>query len=425
MAAPVGANDAATRAYVDQVSAGLTVKDAVIVATTADFSSTYSGSPAFTLTSTTTGTPSIDGENVTVLGTRVLFKDQTTATQNGIYTLTTAAAAGVNPVFTRADDYNSSPEVVAGTFTYVQSGATNGGKQFVQTEAIPALDTDDLLFTVLNDSTIADGSISNVKLADMNSDRIKGAVTSGTPQDLNADQVVGIINQSTVRLASTVLATGSTSTLGIVQLYSGVDSTSSSLAATAGSVKTAYDQVATYAPSKAGSGATGTWDISISGNAATATTATTATTAGSATTATTADSVAWSGVTGTPTTITGYGITDAVTASSTTTFTNKTLGSLKETVYTITDGASVDLDPANGPIQVWTLGDNRTPTAGNFDAGESMAIMIDDGAAYTITWPSISWVGGSAPALATSGYTVVELWKVSSTIYGALVGEVA
>lgn len=410
MAAPVGANDAATRAYVDQVSAGLTVKESVIASTTSSIAATYSGTPAFTLTVTGTGVPSLDGINVTATGTRVLIKDQTTASQNGIYSLTTAAGVGVSAVFTRTADYNSSIEVTAGTFTFVQSGATNGGKQFVQATATPTLDVDDLVFTLLNDATIPDGSITNAKLADMDASLIKGTVTSGTPQDLTADQVVGIVNSSVTLIDAAILPNASTSADGVVQLYDGVDSTSTTLAATANAVKTAYDEVATYAPSKTGVGASGTWNISISGNAATSTAA---------------DSVAWSGVTGTPTTVSGYGITDAVTATSTTTLTNKTLGDLKETVYTITDGASVDLDPANGPIQVWTIAANRTPTATNFAEGESMMLMVDDGAAYTITWPTMTWVGGAAPALAASGYTVMELWKVSTTLYGAQVGIVA
>lgn len=107
------------------------------------------------------------------------------------------------------------------------------------------------------------------------------------------------------------------------------------------------------------------------------------------------------------------------------TLTNKTLGDLSETVYTITDGASVDLNPANGPLQLWTLGANRTATASSFAAGESMLLMVADGTAYTLTWPTMTWVGGSAPTLATSGYTVVELWKISTTLYGAHVGDVA
>ena len=52
-------------------------------------------------------------------------------------------------------------------------------------------------------------------------------------------------------------------------------------------------------------------------------------------------------------------------------------------------------------------------------------IMIDDGSDYSITWPSVTWKTDSAaaPTLNTSGYTVVVLWKVSSTLYGARVGD--
>lgn len=113
------------------------------------------------------------------------------------------------------------------------------------------------------------------------------------------------------------------------------------------------------------------------------------------------------------------------------TLTNKTLtdpvitGAIIEDVFTITDGASVDINPGNGTIQLWTLGATRTPTATNFLAGESVTLMIDDGAAYSITWPSVTWVGGSAPTLNTTGYTVVVLWKVGTTLYGALTGGVA
>ena len=123
--------------------------------------------------------------------------------------------------------------------------------------------------------------------------------------------------------------------------------------------------------------------------------------------------------------------TDYVTPTGTVTLTNKTLtdpviiGTITEDVFAITDGASVDLNPANGSIQTWTLGANRTATASSFGAGESMTVMVNDGTAYALTWPTTTWVGGSAPKLATTGYTVVELWKVSTTLYGAIVGYVA
>ena len=108
------------------------------------------------------------------------------------------------------------------------------------------------------------------------------------------------------------------------------------------------------------------------------------------------------------------------------TFSNTVIFSdaINENVFTITDGASVDLDPDNGTIQVWTLGANRTATE-SLTAGQSMLLMVADGSSYTLTFPTTTWVGGSAPSLATSGFTVIEFWKVSSTLYAAHVGDVA
>lgn len=116
---------------------------------------------------------------------------------------------------------------------------------------------------------------------------------------------------------------------------------------------------------------------------------------------------------------------DVVGTTDTQTLTNKTFTGFTETVYAISDGSSVDLNPSNGTIQTWTLGANRSPTASSFAAGQSMTLMVNDGTAYTITWPSVTWVGGSAPTLATSGYTVIVLWKVGTTLYGTSIGSVA
>lgn len=107
----------------------------------------------------------------------------------------------------------------------------------------------------------------------------------------------------------------------------------------------------------------------------------------------------------------------------------QTFKELKDTVHTISDGAAFEIDPANGSIQVVTLGASRTPAATNFEAGQTVLLGIDDGSAYSITWSTVNptWVkvGGtaSAPTLATSGYTWVLLWKVGSTIYGCEVGK--
>ena len=94
-----------------------------------------------------------------------------------------------------------------------------------------------------------------------------------------------------------------------------------------------------------------------------------------------------------------------------------------ETV-TALSGTSDVLEPQEGTIRTHTLSGNTTYTE-SFSAGQSMTLMINDGAGYTVTWPTMTWVnnGGSAPTLATSGYTVIVLWKVSTTLYGALVGD--
>jgi len=150
--------------------------------------------------------------------------------------------------------------------------------------------------------------------------------------------------------------------------------------------------------------------------------------------------IAGTGLSGGTITSTGTIAIDSTvtTNSGTQTLTNKTLtdpaliGTILEDVFTITDGAAFEIDPANGSIQIIVLGASRTPKGTNFLAGEAITMLIDDGAAYTITWTDstfgtggITWVGGTAPTLSTSGYTVIELWKVGSKVYGASIGGVA
>ena len=79
------------------------------------------------------------------------------------------------------------------------------------------------------------------------------------------------------------------------------------------------------------------------------------------------------------------------------------------------------IDPANGTIQYKTLGANTTFTESLSD-GDYVTLMIDDGTDYTITWPTITWVGGFAPTLQTTGYNVIELWQVNGVVYGASIG---
>src|SRR5437764_12386180 len=84
---------------------------------------------ATTATITLSGTQTIDGVAV-VAGDRVLVKDQTTGSQNGIYVV----AAGA---WSRATDADVSAEVTAGLFTFVAEGTANGDNGFVLTTNDP------------------------------------------------------------------------------------------------------------------------------------------------------------------------------------------------------------------------------------------------------------------------------------------------
>ena len=102
----IGANEVATRSYVDASIQGLDVKQSVKVATVANR----------TLSELEAG-QAVDGYTL-VEGDRILIKEQSTASENGIYTVNSSGAP------TRAADANTSSEVTAGLFVFVEQGST-------------------------------------------------------------------------------------------------------------------------------------------------------------------------------------------------------------------------------------------------------------------------------------------------------------
>jgi hypothetical protein len=123
---PTSAQDAATKAYVDATSMGLDVKASVRATTSANI--------------TLSGTQTIDGVSL-VAGDRVLVKNQTTASTNGIYVV---AVGG----WSRSADAATSAMVSPGLFTFVEEGTANADSGFILTTDGPiTLGTTGLNFT--------------------------------------------------------------------------------------------------------------------------------------------------------------------------------------------------------------------------------------------------------------------------------------
>lgn len=118
-----------------------------------------------------------------------------------------------------------------------------------------------------------------------------------------------------------------------------------------------------------------------------------------------------------------------VTLSGTQTLTNKTIeagtftNGYTEEVYALGTSGSLALNPANGSIQTCALTGNPTFTD-SLAAGQSIVLMLTNGASYTVTFPTITWVtsgGNVAPTLTAADALV--FWKISTTLYGAVVGN--
>jgi hypothetical protein len=125
---PVAALGAATKQYVDNNIQGLKPKPTARVATTAALpANTYSNGASgvgATLTATGNGTLTVDGV-LTALGDVILVMNQASTFQNGLYTVTTAGAAGAAYVLTRHIDMDQATEFVGAFIPVDQEGTAN------------------------------------------------------------------------------------------------------------------------------------------------------------------------------------------------------------------------------------------------------------------------------------------------------------
>lgn len=190
---PTDAADAATKAYVDAVAEGLHVHESCRVTTDANVSIANGLENGDTLSGVTLAT-----------GDRVLVKNQTTASENGIYVVQASGQA------VRALDFDTAAEVDSGDFVFVTSG-TYANTGWVQTSRPATVGTDPITFQQFSGAgTFTAGNGLTITGSEFN--------VVGT-----ADRITA--NADSIDIASTYVGQSSITTLGTITtgVWNGTD----------------------------------------------------------------------------------------------------------------------------------------------------------------------------------------------------------
>jgi len=263
--APVGTTDVVNKQYLEYFAAGLSWKQPVLCATTANI--------------TLSGVQTLDGISTTA-GSRVLVKDQSAAAENGIY----ISAAGA---WARSDDANTWDDLVS-AMLFVEEGSTLAGKAFYCT----AQQGGTLGTTAVNWSNFSVAASytagTGLTLAASQFSITNTGVTAATYGSASSVPVVAVNAQGQITSATnTAIAIANTAVSGLGTMstqnannvaISGGAINGTTVGATTAAAVTGTTITATGDFSGPGTNLSGTASaLSIGGNAATATSATTAT----------------------------------------------------------------------------------------------------------------------------------------------------
>lgn len=199
-----GSTKLATNAYVDlavsNAVAGVNPAVAVLAASTANIAGTYTqvgGGVGDFFTVTATGTFSLDGIAINTIGQRVLLKDQSTASQNGVYFATVVGAVAVSPVFTRALDYDTPSDVNNTGAIPVQSGTVNTTTSWLLTSQVVSIGSAGSSLTYAKFS-IAPSSLVTASSPGAGIARFAGSTQAVTSAELSGDVTTSGSNAATV-----------------------------------------------------------------------------------------------------------------------------------------------------------------------------------------------------------------------------------
>ncbi len=198
VADPSEAAHIATKGYVDAARQGLDVKQSVRVASTANVA----------IATALEAGDTIDGVTL-VAGDRVLLKNQTTASENGIYVAVASGAAS------RSSDANGTAdtgELKAGTFVFVEQGTVNFDSGFViSTDGAITVDTTGITWTQFSGAGSFEAG--------------DGLSKNGTQVNVNVTANRTAITSDAIDIASTYVGQNSITTLGTITtgVWNGTD----------------------------------------------------------------------------------------------------------------------------------------------------------------------------------------------------------
>lgn len=190
VADPSSGTDGANKQYVDAKVSGLSWKDEVVAATTANGALATAFEDSDTLDGVTLAT-----------GDRILLKDQTDPTENGVYVVAVSGAP------TRAADADSATDLNNAT-VFVLGGTVNEGRAYTQITKNPAVGSDDIVFAIFGGGTTysADG---------------QGIELSGTQFQLELDGTTLTKSGSGLRIGSGAAGSGITEASGVLAVNTG------------------------------------------------------------------------------------------------------------------------------------------------------------------------------------------------------------
>ena len=205
-------------------------KASVRAATTANIASLAGGAPN-----------TLDGVTL-VANDRILVKDQTTGSQNGIYYVSTLGT-GANGTWTRATDADQAGELTSGAIVAVEEGSTNADSQWMlTTDGTITIGTTSLTFAIRGNSTVKQiqsitssvaGNQLTVGLNPTTLDFRSATLTTGVPNTrtvssaltlvVPASATLGTVNATQARLVLLAIDNAGTVELAIVNLAGGVN----------------------------------------------------------------------------------------------------------------------------------------------------------------------------------------------------------